>query len=56
MARKVFYGFHYDNDIMRVMTVQNRWVTMGNQTASQIIDKAEFEKIKRNAKKTICTV
>lgn len=48
MARKVFYSFHYDNDIMRVMTVRNRWVTMGNQTASQIIDKAEFEKIKRS--------
>lgn len=48
MARKVFYSFHYDNDIMRVMTVRNRWVTMGNQAASQVVDKAEFEKIKKN--------
>lgn len=48
MARKVFYSFHYDKDIMRVMTVRNRWVTKGSQMASDIIDKAEFEKIKRN--------
>lgn len=47
MARKVFYSFHYDNDIMRVMTVRNRWVTQGGQLASEVIDKAEFEKIKR---------
>lgn len=33
---------------MRVMTVRNRWVTKGGQAASAIIDKAEFEKIKKN--------
>ena len=53
MARKVFYSFHYDNDIMRVMIVRNRWVTMGNQEASQIIDKAEFEKIKRTGENAV---
>lgn len=47
MARKVFYSFHYDNDIMRVMTVRNRWVTQGGQLASEVIDKADFEKLKR---------
>ena len=47
MARKVFYSFHYDNDIMRVMTVRNRWVTQGGQLASKVIDKAEFEQIKK---------
>lgn len=47
MARKVFYSFHYDKDISRVMTVRNRWVTQGGQMASQIIDKAEFESLKR---------
>ena len=47
MARNVFYSFHYQNDISRVMTVRNRWVTYGNQTASGVIDKADFETIQR---------
>jgi len=47
MARKVFYSFHYQNDISRVMTVRNRWVTYGNQTVSGIIDHADFERVQR---------
>lgn len=47
MARKVFYSYHYQNDISRVMTVRNRWVTYGNQMASGIIDHADFEKVQR---------
>lgn len=47
MARSVFYSFHYQNDISRVMTVRNRWVTYGNQTISGIIDHAAFEKVQR---------
>lgn len=27
MARRVFFSFHYDNDINRSMTVRNSWVT-----------------------------
>ena len=46
MARKVFYSFHYDNDISRVMAVRNRWVTYGGQMASAILDKADFESLK----------
>lgn len=53
MARKVFYSFHYDNDIMRVMTVRNRWVTQGGQLASRIIDKAEFENLKRQGESSV---
>lgn len=47
MARSVFYSFHYQNDISRVMVVRNRWVTMGTQTISGIIDHADFEKVQR---------
>lgn len=47
VARSVFYSFHYQNDISRVMTVRNRWVTYGNQIASGVIDHADFEKVKR---------
>lgn len=47
MARSVFYSFHYQNDISRVMTVRNRWVTYGGQLVSGIIDHADFEQVQR---------
>lgn len=47
MARSVFYSFHYQNDISRVMAVRNRWITYGNQITSGVIDHAEFERIRR---------
>lgn len=53
MARRVFYSFHYQNDISRVMAVRNRWVTYGNQVASGIIDHADFEKVKRQGDASI---
>lgn len=46
MARRVFFSFHYDNDINRSMTVRNSWVTQGKEAAG-FIDKAVFEQIKR---------
>lgn len=46
MARKVFFSFHYDNDVNRSMTVRNSWVTQGKESAG-FIDKAEFEQVKR---------
>ena len=53
MARKVFYSFHYQNDISRVMAVRHRWVTYGNQVASGIIDSADFEKVQRQGETAI---
>ena len=44
MARRVFFSFHYDNDINRSMTVRNSWVTQGKEVAG-FIDKAAFEQI-----------
>ena len=41
MARRVFFSFHYDNDINRSMTVRNSWVTQGKEVAG-FIDKAAF--------------
>ncbi len=46
MARRVFFSFHYDNDINRSMTVRNSWVTQGKEAAG-FVDKASFEQIKR---------
>lgn len=46
MAKKVFFSFHYGNDINRANTVRNSWVFRGTLDAG-FVDKAEFEKIKR---------
>ena len=46
MARRVFFSFHYNNDINRSMIVRNSWVTQGKEVAG-FIDKAVFEQIKR---------
>lgn len=53
MARKVFYSFCYSDDINRTMVVRNRWVTQGSQMISGIIDKAEFEKIKKRGDQAV---
>ena len=53
MARRVFFSFHYDEDINRSMIVRNSWVTQGKEAAG-FIDKAEFERIKRNGENAVC--
>ena len=52
MARRVFFSFHYANDINRSMTVRNSWVIQGKEAAG-FIDKAEFEQIKRQGDKAV---
>lgn len=49
MVRKVFFSFHYDRDVHRVMQVRNSWVVRPNGEASPFYDKAEFEEVKRRA-------
>ena len=49
MARRVFFSFHYDRDVMRVMQVRNSWVARPGDTAVPFYDKAEFEEAKRRA-------
>lgn len=34
MARKIFYSFHFDNDVMRVQQVRNMGVVEGNTPVS----------------------
>lgn len=52
MARRVFFSFHYQNDINRSMTVRNSWVTQGKEAAG-FIDKADFEQIKRQGNNAV---
>ncbi|NEX12534.1 MAG: TIR-like domain-containing protein [Prosthecochloris sp.] len=46
MARKVFFSFHYDRDVRRVVQVRNSWVVRRSGEAQPFYDKAEFEKVK----------
>lgn len=46
MARRVFFSFHYANDVWRSNSVRNSWVTQGKYEAG-FSDAAEFEKIQR---------
>lgn len=47
MARRVYFSFHYDRDIIRVSQIRNCGV-FGKGDAQPFLDKAEWEKIKLN--------
>ena len=49
MARKVFFSFHYDRDVRRVVQVRNSWVVRRHGDAQPFYDKAEFEAVKKRA-------
>lgn len=49
MARQVFFSFHYQRDVMRVMQVRNSWVVRPDGLATPFYDKADFEEAKRRA-------
>src|SRR5690349_1997603 len=47
MARRVFFSFHYENDVWRANIVRNSWVTKPNTESAGFIDAAAFEEVKR---------
>lgn len=49
MARRVFFSFHYDRDVRRVVQIRNSWVMRPQGEAQPFYDKAEFEEAKRRA-------
>ncbi len=49
MARKVFFSFHYERDVRRVVQVRNSWVVRAKGEAQPFYDKAEFEEAKKRA-------
>lgn len=49
MARKVYFSFHYDRDVRRIVQVRNAWVVRPEGEAQPFYDKAEFEKAKQRA-------
>lgn len=52
MARKVFFSFHYANDVVRANQVRNSWVTKDREAAG-FVDAAAFEKVKNQGEAAI---
>lgn len=53
MARRVFFSFHYDNDVKRVVQIRNSWVVRAGNETQPFVDKAEWESIKRTGPQAI---
>lgn len=45
MSRRVFFSFHFENDVVRTSQVRNSWVTKGD--AAGFVDKADFEEVEK---------
>lgn len=46
MARRVFFSFHYSDDIFQVQQIRNSWRLRPNGSTQPFVDKAQFEKLK----------
>ena len=53
MARRVFFSFHYKNDVVRANQVRHSWVTFKDKEAAGFIDAADFEKVEREGEDAI---
>lgn len=51
MARKVFFSFHYKDDIVRVSRIRNSGLLKAE--GQPFLDKAEWEKIKKDGEQAI---
>jgi len=49
MVRKVFFSFHYERDVRRIVQVRNSWVVRAKGEAQPFYDAAEFEEAKKRA-------
>lgn len=47
MARRVFFSFHYERDVRRIMQIRKSWVVRPGDSAQPFYDAAEFEEAKR---------
>lgn len=53
MARRVFFSFHYENDVWRANVVRNSWVTKPGSEAAGFVDAADFEEVKKGGDASI---
>lgn len=47
MAKRVFFSFHYDNDIHRAERIRNSWLTHADRESAGFFDSSIREKAKR---------
>jgi Thoeris protein ThsB, TIR-like domain len=47
MARRVFFSFHYDRDVRRVVQIRNSWIVRSKGEAQPFYDKAVWETVKQ---------
>ncbi len=47
MARRVFFSFHYERDILRVGQIRNSGITKPDLESAGFIDAASWESLKR---------
>jgi hypothetical protein len=47
MARRVYFAFHYENDISRVNVVRNSWLTHKDRESAGFFDASLWEKAKK---------
>lgn len=52
MARRVFFSFHYKNDVWRACVVRNSWVTK-ERIAQGFTDAAAFEEVQKEGEQAI---
>jgi hypothetical protein len=48
MARRVFFSFHYQRDVIRAAQVRNSWVTKPDREYAGFWDKARWEQVLRD--------
>lgn len=53
MARRVFFGFHYEKDIWRASQIRNSWVTKPDREAAGFWDAASWEEVKKKGEEAI---
>jgi hypothetical protein len=49
MARKVYFSFHYDRDVRRIVQVRNAWLIRPEGEAQPFYDAVEFEAAQKRA-------
>ncbi len=53
MARRVYFAFHYQNDISRVNIVRNSWLTHKDRESAGFFDASLWEKSKKSGDSAI---
>lgn len=53
MARRTFFSFHFENDIVRASQVRNSWVTKKDREDAGFWDAASWEEVKKKGDDSI---